>query len=566
MRDHRSLILGAFIAAAAFVATPHVAWTQIRNPGDVDTGGRVLAKVSVAMTDPTGDSHPMYGVNVIIVAENGDRISVRTDAAGIATAWLQAGNYQFVTPQPLVWNGSTYSWDLTTAIRPGTGMVRLSPTNARVVSVPNAPAAPGAPAGAAGAVVPPPSIALPPARVLEPGERTILRVFADCQTDGCDLDFFRTEIPFVDYMRDRADASVHILVTRQATGGGGATYTVNFIGLRDLAGTADTLRYVASQSATQDDKRNGLARTIKLGLIRFVAKTPAADLLQISYRPPVQASTTRLPTRDPWNLWVFGINANANVSGETSQHFSSLRGSTAANRTSEEWKFRVSFNGGYNESKFTFSDGSKFASYSHSYGANQTLVKSLGPHWSAGERASFASSTFLNQKSFLRFAPAIEFSVFPYSEATRRQLTIQYSVGASSFRYQDTTIFNKISEVRPDQLLVTALDLKQPWGSVSFSIGGASFLDDFSQYRAVVSNSLDVRVFKGFSVNLYAGASLLRDQLYLAKGTLSEADILLRRRQLKSTYSFYGGLGLSYTFGSIYNNVVNPRFDLASGG
>ncbi len=101
---------------------------------------------------------------------------------------------------------------------------------------------------------------------------------------------------------------------------------------------------------------------------------------------------------------------------------------------------------------------------------------------------------------------------------------------------------------------------------MSFSIGGASFLDDFSQYRAVASNSLDIRVFKGFSVNLFAGASLLRDQLYLAKGTLSEADILLRRRQLKSSYSFYGGLGLSYTFGSIFNNIVNPRFDLASGG
>ena len=565
MRDYRSLILGAGIAALALVATPHVAQTQIRNPGDVDTGGRVLAKVSVAMADPTGDSHPMYGVNVIIVAENGDRSSVRTDAAGIASAWLQPGNYQFLTPQPVMWNGGTYTWDLTTAIQPGTGMVRLSPTNARVVSVPSVPALPGAP-GIPAVVVPPPSADVPPARVPERAERAKLRVFADCQTDGCDLDYFRTEIPFVDYMRDRADASVHILVTRQATGGGGATYTVNFIGLRELAGLADTLRYVAPQSATQDDKRTGLARTIKLGLIRFVAKTPAADLLQISYRPPVEASTTRVPTRDPWNLWVFGINANANLSGEKSQHFSSLRGSTVANRTSEEWKFRIGFNGGYNESKFTFSDGSKFASYSHSYGASQTLVKSLGPHWSAGERSSLSSSTFLNQKLFLRFAPAIEFNIFPYSEATRRQLTFQYSVGASSFRYQDTTIFNKISEVRPDQLLVTALDLKQPWGSVSFSIGGASFLDDFSQYRAVVSNSLDVRVFKGFSVNLFAGASLLRDQLYLAKGTLSEADILLRRRQLKSTYSFYGGLGLSYTFGSIFNNIVNPRFDLASGG
>lgn len=48
-----------------------------------------------------------------------------------------------------------------------------------------------------------------------------LRVFADCQAYGCDFDYFRTEIPFVDYVRNRQDASIHILVTADGTGGGG---------------------------------------------------------------------------------------------------------------------------------------------------------------------------------------------------------------------------------------------------------------------------------------------------------------------------------------------------------
>ena len=544
----RSSIL-ATVAAAALVSS--TARAQIRNPGDLDPSGRVLAKVSVAVSDALGVSHPVSSLSILIISENGDRTTVRTDDAGIATAWLPPGNYQFSTPEPLSWSGTTYTWELTTAIQPGSGIIRFVPANARVVSGsrPSAPAA---------ATVPTPAT---------PENRASgkLRVFADCQADGCDLDYFRQEIPFVDYMRDRADASIHVLVTSQPTGGGGQTYTINFIGLRDLSGSADTLRYIAPQSATQSDKRAGLARAIKLGLVRFVARTPVAEQLEISYAPPAAATVANQPAQDPWNLWVFRMNANANVNGEKSQSFGSYRGSIVANRTAEAWKFRLGVNGGYSVSQFTFTDGSKYNAYSHFYGAGQILVKSLGAHWSAGEKLSASSSTYLNQKLIARFAPAIEFDIFPYSEATRRQLTFQYSVGINSFRYQDTTIFNRITEVRPDHSLVAALDVKQPWGSVSLSLEGAAFLDDMTKHRLVFNNSFDVRVFKGFSVSMYAGVSLLRDQLYLAKGALSDEDILVRKRQLASTFSYYGGLGLSYTFGSIFNNIVNPRFDLAGG-
>src|SRR5258705_6267984 len=54
-----------------------------------------------------------------------------------------------------------------------------------------------------------------------------LRVFLDC--NFCDFDFMRTEISFVDYVRDRQDAQIHILVTDQATGGGGVLVTAHFL-------------------------------------------------------------------------------------------------------------------------------------------------------------------------------------------------------------------------------------------------------------------------------------------------------------------------------------------------
>ncbi|HEY8166697.1 MAG TPA: hypothetical protein VIF83_14185 [Gemmatimonadaceae bacterium] len=394
-----------------------------------------------------------------------------------------------------------------------------------------------------------------------------LRVYIDCEVEGCDLDYFRTQIPIIDYMRQRQDASLHILITSEPTAGGGLAYTLAFIGLREHRGLVDTLKYIAPQSSTDDQKRKGLVTTIKLGLVRFLAKTSLADRVQISYGL-AQATDTQAAQRkrDPWNLWVFRLSANGNFNGEKSQHSSFLRGSTSANRTSEEWKIRISVQGDYSENKFTFSDGSKFASYSHSYGATQLVVKSLAPHWSAGERGSISSSTFLNQKRFIHFGPAIEYDLFPYSESTRRLLTFQYSIALNHFLYEDTTIFDKLSETRVDQTMTASVGLKQPWGSVTTSLEAAAYVDDLSKRHAVLFNALNVRLFKGLSVNAFLSVSLLRDQLYLAKGELSDEDILVRRRQLASSYSYFAGVGLSYSFGSIFNNVVNPRFEGASGG
>jgi len=43
-------------------------------------------------------------------------------------------------------------------------------------------------------------------------------------------------------------------------------------------------------------------------------------------------------------------------------------------------------------------------------------------------------------------------------------------------------------------------------------------------------------------------------------GSATEEEILLEQRQLATQYDYFLSLGLRYTFGSIYSNVVNPRF------
>lgn len=548
---YRHLLIPGIFAGLALASHPAAA--QRRAAGDLDPSGRVLAKIVAGMTEPGALSHPISGIRVLVVSGSGDSVTIRTDDAGIATAWVPPGTYRFVSLDTIVWLGRSYSWDIGQRIEPGTPEIVFSQATATAATAVSPPPPVVAPAGQ------PPTPQTGPQTRPSPSR---LRVFADCQTQGCDFDYFRTEIPFVDYVRDRQEAALHILITSEPTGGGGTAYTLNFIGVGELAGTADTLRYTAATSSTADEKRRGLARTIKLGLMRHVARTPIAEQLQISYRAPtVGRAAAPSADRDPWNLWVFSIYLNGDVSGEQSQRFTEIRGSVSANRISESWKSRLSAYASYDESSYTLSDNTKSKSLTRSYGGSQLLVRSLGPHWSIGERGKLYSSTYVNQKLFLRFAPTIEFNVFPYSESTRRVLSVQYGIGMNSFQYEDTTIFNKLNETRPHHALMVALGLKQPWGSASTSLEGGHYLDNSRQYSAVSFSELDLRLFKGFRVNLYTGVSLVRDQLYIAKGKLTDEQILLRRRKLASKYSYFGGIGLSFSFGSIFNNIVNPRFE-----
>ena len=393
-----------------------------------------------------------------------------------------------------------------------------------------------------------------------------LRVFIDCVQMYCDMDFLRSEINFVNHVRDRQVADVHVLVTSEGTGGGGREYTFEFIGRGRNVSLSDTLRWNAAVAASEDDIRGGLTRTIKLGLVRFVAATPRGTRLDITYQPAADEKAAGVtPAQDKWNYWVYRLRGNGNVNGEKSSRSFFGFGSFSANRTTEKWKISTDLNVDYSESKFDYA-GTKYNSYSHSYGTNALVVKSLGRRWSAGGRASAQSSTRINQDLGVRIAPAIEYNFFPYSEATRRALTLQYSVGIGIVNYTGETIFDKTSEVLTDETLIVNYDLKRKWGSISTSLEGAHFLHDPSKWHLQNFLSLDVRLFKGLSLNGFGSASLIRDQLFLQKASTAPEDVLLQRRQLATGYRYFAGFGLSYSFGSIYNNVVNTRFGGSGGG
>lgn len=392
-----------------------------------------------------------------------------------------------------------------------------------------------------------------------------VQVFLDCPSYLCDFDFLRTEITFVDYVRERTAADVHVLVTTQNTGGGGTQYALNLVGQRRFAGSQDTLLYNASRENSQDATRRGFAEILKLALVRYAIQTEDVSKLSVTFAARPSGTPAAVPARDRWNFWVYSASANGNTNRERQQQFSSLRGSLSADRVTEAWKINLSGNESYNESKFRLDDTTEFTSIRRSLGINALVVKSLTAHWSAGLRAGASSSTFLNQRRAYRITPSVEWDLFPYKESTRRQLRIEYGVGVRGFQYQDSTIFNKLDETLPFHALSASYSQKQTWGSVSGGASASNYLNDASKRNNSVFVNTDLRLFKGFSLNFFTSYSNIADQIYLKKTASTTGDVLLQQQQQATSYSFSFFGGLRYSFGSLLNNVVNPRFG-GSGG
>lgn len=399
-----------------------------------------------------------------------------------------------------------------------------------------------------------------------PGLPATINVFLDC--NSCDFDYLRTEIPYVNWVRDRTVSDVHLLVTTQSTGGGGDEYVLNFIGQRGFARTVDTLKYVASVDATPDDRRRGYTRVIKTGLVPFLARTDVASRLTITVAAPsAEAVAAAAPQRDPWHAWVFTVSGNGFTNGEKSYKFINGYFYSQAARTTEAWKSILGGDFSYDQSDATVELGNAagdadttYTTIKRNWSTYGTQLKSLNSHWSAGLTASLGSNTYSNQKRYARAKAAVEYNLFPYKESTRRQLRFQYGAGVASYAYEDTTIYFKVKQTVPIHYAAVAVSLRQPWGSMSSNLSHNALLNDASQRSTRLNANANVRIVKGLSFFMGGSYSWIHDQLYLRKGSATTTSVLLRQQALKTSYSYYGNVGLNYTFGSIFNNIVNPRF------
>jgi hypothetical protein len=376
-----------------------------------------------------------------------------------------------------------------------------------------------------------------------------LNVFMDAR------DYIRKEIPYINYVRDIKDADVYIISTIQPTGSGGYEWTYYLVGQHEFAGKGDTISFTTAPDETEDGMRQKDIATLKMGLMPYVAKTPLSKYISISFTEPLSETVST----DKWDSWVFSPSVQAFLRGEKSYKSSSISTLININRVTEKWKINTGLYYYFNKDSYEIDE--EITTYNfNSSSFNSLVVKSISEHWSLGGSLNLRSSSYNNMDFAFEFLPGIEYDLYPYSESTRRQLRFLYRAGYSFVNYTDTTIYDKLEEHLWVHGLDIAYEVVQKWGTIDVSVGYSNYLHDWSKNNLDFGGRISLRIAKGLRVSIYGNYTIIHDQLGLVKGGVSPEEVLLRRRELETQYSYYTRIGFSYTFGSIYNNVVNPRF------
>jgi hypothetical protein len=384
-----------------------------------------------------------------------------------------------------------------------------------------------------------------------------VRVFLDC--DGCFADYVRTEVTFVDYVRDRTEADVHVIVTSTETGSGGREYTAQFIGAGPFAGTDQTLKAATTSSDPEDVVRRQISNMLRIGLLNYIARRGLPQSLSVDVeRDEARAAAVQGP--DPWNNWVFSIRGSGSLQGEESNRERQISASLGADHITADWKITLGASIDHESEEFDLDEDDPVEVERRERELNWLAVKGLGEHWSIGAEGDLESSTFSNTQFAIRVAPAVEFNIFPYSAYTRRQLRLQYAAGLSRVNYYEETLFGKTEETLPSHEFSVTFDQREQWGTVEARIEAFQYLHDLEKSRLEADAEVSWRLARGFSVSAEASASRIEDQLSLPSRGATPEEILLRLRELESGYEYSFSVSLTYTFGSIFSSIVNPRF------
>jgi len=398
-----------------------------------------------------------------------------------------------------------------------------------------------------------------------------LRVYLECGTRSCDSRHFRTEVTYVNWVRDLEDSQVHLIMTGQVTGSG-AEVLMDFIGREDLEGIDDHLSYSYSNTDADIARLEGITGVLAVGLARYAVLSGQEGPFTVGV-PEAYEMVPDLPpglqgdVEDPWNYWVFRVGGDVDYEKEDLDEERQVSANFSANRTTELWKISLTGRGSFSRREGQYSDGTGFEDQREEGSVDGRVFYSLSERWSVGMEAGASTSTRNNQDLAAQFGGGMEYSFFPYMDWTRRRMTLQGLVHARYFDYEVETQFNKMTETVWEGSLRWGLGFRQPWGTANLNATAEAFLHDpMDLYRLSFGGRLSYRIMRGLNWNIDGNISKIRDQIYIPLEDLTPEDILLGRRQLPTNSRFEISTGLSFTFGSIFNNVVNNRFGYSGGG
>ncbi len=382
-------------------------------------------------------------------------------------------------------------------------------------------------------------------------------LFLDC--NFCDETFIRQEMSYLDHVRDREVADVHVLVTRENTGSGGEALTLDIIGLGIFEELTFSTVFNAPANSTDDEERNGFLRVLEATLVPYLMQTTMRDQVRVDIAPSETSTSGQIQTtEDPWNNWTIEVYADGSADFESQQQSFDTRYGVYISRVTEDWKIQLRPFFNYNYDRFERNSGA-ITNTARRDGFTSYIIRSVSPHWSVGAYGDILTSTFSNVDLRYRLMGAVEWSLYPYREANRRQLTVAYRLGSSHISYRDSTIYNEIEQVLPQHLLNAGYEIVQPWGGIEIGVNASQYLHDPSRHSFQFDSEFEIRVTRGLSIEIGGFVEIIHDQINLPKGDADLDDVLLRRRQLETNYEAGISFGFRYRFGSLLNNVVNPR-------
>lgn len=398
------------------------------------------------------------------------------------------------------------------------------------------------------------------------------RVFLDCQDRrNCDFDHFRTEITFVDWVRDRTDADVHVIFTSTGTGGGGNRYTLDFVGRGELDRITDQLTYTSLGTDVRAEVVDGLARTLEIGLFRYAVQTGEGRNFELSYTgvPGSQDEGGDLDSGgrvgstayyDPWNSWTFRFGLSGNMTIRERSSNTRINPSISANRVTERWKTDLSIWTNLTRERRELSDGTEVRNDQDNWRTSALVVRSVTDHVSVGMDSGARNSVRNNQRARVRLQPAVEWNYYPYMQATRRQLIAHYSAGVEHTTYYEETVFGHEQQTIPLHRVAVQYRAREEWGNAGVGLETAQYLHDTGFYSFGLGGDLSFRVARGLELNVSGSAAFINDNIHIPASDFSDEDILLGRVSLPSSYEYEASVGFNYRWGSATANVVNNRF------
>lgn len=389
-----------------------------------------------------------------------------------------------------------------------------------------------------------------------PGDGEIY-IFLDC--DFCNQNQIKQELNYLNFAVDPYRSNIQVLINRQTMASGGRQYNLEVIGRSEWEGEKVSFTFTSLPTMTTFEENEQILKKIELGLAPFIAKTPLAEKVTLSIERPKEGEVINVvPYESFWQNWIYELGSSAWWSSESIRSNVNFRVDMDIDNVTPKWRVRIRPFYNYRQQNVQTSDGEAIVIRRRAYFSG-SVVRSISDHWSVGMFNSYFHSNYNNIDLDAWIAPAIEYSFFSYDKVPMKEFTVAYRIGYLSRNYIEETVFELLAEQRYRQMLDIDLRLRRPWGNVFVGASASNFMHDFSKNRISLNGRFSIRIYKGLSVTFGGNYELINDQLSLPKSELSLEDLLLGQRQVATTFEAGMNFGVNYTFGALYNNIVNTR-------